>query len=163
MTPTELTCYIKLLNQKGFMIDVDIPNFHMSFYLTNLVFRQHEKCSGYAWLNESNRNLNTGSATNCDSGLSGWYRFGGAAGTIMATSCVSQHQCGTHAPGWMNGAHPTVADGKVTRTVCYHYFSTCCQWSNNIEVVNCGQYYVYKLLSTPPEHPCNLRYCGSDN
>ena len=81
----------------------------------------------------------------------------------MATSCVPSHSCGTRAPGWMNGAHPTVDDGKVTRTVCYHYNSNCCQWSNNIEVVNCGQYYVYKLISTSPQNPCHLAYCGSDN
>ena len=78
----------------------------------------------------------------------------------MPTSCVSKRRCGTGASGWMNGAYPTVADGKVTRKVCYSYYGGCCQWSNNIEVVNCGNYYVYKL-SRPPQ--CNLRYCGSDN
>ena len=78
----------------------------------------------------------------------------------MPTSCVSNQRCGTAAPGWMNGAHPTVAQDKVTRKVCYSYSGNCCNWSNNIEVVNCGQYYVYKL-SRPPT--CYLRYCGSDN
>ena len=98
----------------------------------------------------------------CDKGLStGWYRFGGGAGTKMSTSCVSERRCGTHATGWMNGAHPTVADGMVTRKVCYHWYSNCCSWSNGIEVVNCGLYYVYKL-SRPP-YGCDLRYCGSDN
>ena len=79
----------------------------------------------------------------------------------MPTSCVSKLRCGTHATGWMNGAHPTVAQGKVTRKVCYSWDSNCCNWSNNIEVVNCGQYYVYKL--SPPSAGCTLRYCGSDN
>ena len=78
----------------------------------------------------------------------------------MATSCVPYGRCGTYGTGWMNGAHPTVTDGKVTRKVCYNYQNYCCRWSNNIEVVNCGQYYVYKL-SKPPT--CNLRYCGSDD
>ena len=68
-------------------------------------------------------------------------------------------RCGTAATGWMNGAHPTVAQGKVTRKVCYHW-GRCCYWSNNIEVVNCGLFYVYKL-SRPPQ--CTLGYCGSDN
>ena len=77
----------------------------------------------------------------------------------MPTSCVSSGRCGTSASGWMNGVHPTVAEGKVTRKVCYNYDS-CCQWSNNIDVVNCGLFYVYKL-SRPPV--CTLRYCGSDN
>lgn len=129
----------------------------------DLVLPQHESCSGYIWLNESIRNKNSGGGSNCDSGLSGWYRFGGGAGIKIATSCVSSSSCGTTASGWMNGAHPTVADGKVTRKICYHYFGNCCQWSNNIDVVNCGQYYVYELISTSPVHPCDLGYCGSDN
>ena len=78
----------------------------------------------------------------------------------MPTSCVSERTCGTHAPGWMSGAHPTVDDGKVTRTVCYGWSGHCCRRSNNIEVVNCGLYYVYKLGPTPG---CTLRYCGTDN
>ena len=59
--------------------------------------------------------------------------------------------------GWMNGTHPTVSEGKVTRTVCYHWVSNCCSWSNNIEVLNCGKYYIYKHLS-PVD--CHSRYCG---
>ena len=79
----------------------------------------------------------------------------------MATSCVPWGRCGTRVTGWMNGAHPTVADGKVTRKVCYNYLNgDCCDESNNIKVVNCGQYYVYKLSGTPH---CTLRYCGSDD
>jgi Notch-like protein len=78
----------------------------------------------------------------------------------MASTCLPDGICGTLTPGWMNGTHPTVADGNVTRKVCYTEYSDCCQYSNNIEVVNCGQYYVYKL-SPPPA--CYLRYCGSDN
>ena len=46
-----------------------------------------------------------------------WYRFGGGVGIKMPTSCVPDWRCRTHATGWMNGTHPTVADGKVTRNV----------------------------------------------
>ena len=135
---------------------------HKNAVCLSLVLPQHKECSGYKWLKESNRNQKySGSPKICDNGLStGWYRFGGEAGIKMPTSCVSKYRCGTNAPGWMNGAHPTVAEGKVTRKVCYNWSSNCCNWSNNIEVVNCGQYYVYKL-SPPPA--CTLRYCGSDN
>ena len=122
-----------------------------------------QECFGYKWLKESNRNQKYSQRLNrrCDDGLSGWYRFGGGAGTKMPTSCVPKYRCGTDAPGWMNGAHPTVAEGKVTRKICFSWYDGCCQyWSNNMEVVNCGQYYVYKL--SPPSH-CYLRYCGSDN
>ena len=78
----------------------------------------------------------------------------------MLTSCLPTLECGTYLPGWMNGTHPTVADGKVTRKVCFGRNKNCCEFSNNIEVVNSGQYYVYKL-SAPPV--CRSRYCGSDN
>ena len=87
----------------------------------------------------------------------GWYRFGGRAGTKLPTSCVPENRCGTNAAGWMNGTHPTVFEGKVIRKVCYS-FSGCCRYSNNIEVMNCGLYYIYKLPSSPCS-PC--RYCGS--
>ncbi len=90
----------------------------------------------------------------------GWYRFGGGAGSKIATSCVPTYRCGTSASGWMNGTHPTVAQGKVTRKACYNTFNKCCLNSNNIEVLNCGQYYVYNLYGI---RCCDCRYCGSDN
>ena len=122
----------------------------------------HKECLGYTWLNEGNRNQEYIHALrNCDNNLStGWYRFGKGAGTKMPTSCVPKARCGAYAPGWMDGTHPTVADGKVARRVCYHDYANCCEYSNNIMVVNCGQYYVYKLSPSPR---CFLRYCGSDN
>jgi hypothetical protein len=78
----------------------------------------------------------------------------------MPSSCVPRKGCGVLGSGWMNGAHPAVADGKVTRKVCYHNVSGCCSFSNDIEVVNCGQYYVYNLS---PPRVCDSRYCGSYN
>ena len=123
----------------------------------------HEKCSGYIWLNESNRSQKSQGDFHCDHLLSGWYRFGEGAGTKIATSCVPSQRCGTMASGWMNGLHPPIAHGKVTKTVCFHFHGDCCVWSKNIEVVNCGQYYVYQFISTPSVNPCSLRYCGSDN
>ena len=89
-----------------------------------------------------------------------WYRFTGGAGNQIATSCVPVYHCGTHAPGWMQGTHPSVAEGAVTRQVCYHWSGSCCHWSNNITVRNCGEFYVYRL-ERPPH--CMLRYCGNSD
>jgi len=75
----------------------------------------------------------------------------------MPDKCVPKYQCGTHAPGWLVGGHPTVAQGSVLRKVCFHWSSGCCQWSRYIRVRNCGAFYVYYLGRTPA---CNLRYCG---
>ena len=70
----------------------------------------------------------------------------------------STYRCGTYYPGWLNGGHPSVADGQVTRTV---YFNNgyCYGYSTSIKVRNCGSYYVYYLNGTPT---CNLRYCGTN-
>ena len=95
----------------------------------------------------------------CDSHLTfGWYRFRGAAGTQMPTSCVGMNRCGTHAPGWLNRVHPSIAEGIVPATVCFHWNSGCCEWYTNIRVRNCGGFYVYEL-GPPPN--CQLRYCGN--
>ena len=76
----------------------------------------------------------------------------------MASSCPPMQRCGTHAPGWLNGSHPLVAEGAVQRQVCFHWSGGCCQWQNNIQVRNCSGYYVYRLKSTGF---CSLPYCGS--
>ena len=123
--------------------------FNLLFYFEDL--SNYPECSSYAWLKDANRNeKDTSSTVLCDIHLIfGWYRFGGQAGIKMPTSCVPGHRCGTQAAGWMNGVHPTVSDGKVTRKVCYHYSSDCCEWSNNIEVLNCGYFFIYKPSPTP--------------
>jgi len=95
----------------------------------------------------------------------GWYRFQGAAGDQMADRCVPMNHCGTEQPGWLSDTHPTVAEGVVTRKVCYRgrifeWHSTCCYYSNNIRVRNCGAFFVYELQKPPI---CSARYCGNSS
>lgn len=87
-----------------------------------------------------------------------WYRFLGAAGTQMPTSCVPKHHCGTHAPGWLAGSRPTRLGQVVNARVCFHWGSNCCNWNANIQIKRCNGFYVYKLAKTPV---CWLRYCGN--
>ena len=119
------------------------------------------ECASYTSLTSGDRKT-TYKTTKylCDRNLKGWYRFKGAAGTRMPTSCPPVNRCNTNAPGWLTGSHPTVADGKVSRQVCFHWDSNCCKWSTNIEVRNCGSFYVYHFNGTPVS--CYLRYCGRD-
>ena len=119
-----------------------------------------DPCHHYKNLTDANRKISYETPDGlCDSQLlEGWYRFEGAAGTKMPTTHVSAYSCGTDWSGWLDGAHPTVEDGEVQRTVCFSDRSTGCQHSINIFVKNCGSYFIYKLY--PPN--CASRYCGTD-
>ena len=77
----------------------------------------------------------------------------------MPTTRVPPFRCGTNWPGWLQGAHPTVEDGKVLRKVCFSDRSTDCKDLKTILVKNCGSYYIYELLKPSK---CDLRYCGTD-
>ena len=119
------------------------------------------ECQNYGSLNSGDRKITYPNNNGyCDSAIGpGWFRFEGSAGTRMPTSCPPTHRCNTYATGWLNGGHPTVADGQVSRTACFHWSGNCCLWSTNIKVRNCGSYYVYYLSGTPAR---NLRYCGTN-
>ena len=122
------------------------------------------ECQDYLVLSNYDRNITqndgNGGVETCDGNMGNkWYRFQGAAGTKMPTSCPPKYSCGTDAPGWMNGSYPSVNDGIVNRKVCFNWDGNCCIWSTTIGVRNCKDYYVFKLPQTPN---CTLRYCGTD-
>ena len=119
-------------------------------------------CTNYTVLSEADRAQGNAQPphNNHDWGLvTGWYRFEGAAGDRMPDKFVLMYRCGTKYPLWLDGAHPTVAEGVVTRTVCQNYFFGTCIWRQIIKVKNCNGYYVYELHRTPSSHP--VRYCGN--
>ncbi|XP_059388909.1 alpha-tectorin-like [Carassius carassius] len=98
----------------------------------------------------------------CDVWVSwnGWYRlFIHGQSVQMPDTCVEEYNCGTNAPLWLNGGHPTVEDGVVTRDVCGHWNNDCCHFqSNPIKVKACpGDYYVYEFVSPTT---CSLAYCA---
>lgn len=124
------------------------------------IFTFISECTSHYFLEDFGRSVNYVGNVTCDDGLAhGWYRFRGAAGTQMPTYCVGKYHCGTHAPGWLRGAHPSVADGIIRALVCFHWGSQCCSWSTIIRVRNCGGFYVYELRRPPA---CHLRYCGGN-
>ena len=95
----------------------------------------------------------------CDDTLFGWYRFQGAAGTKMVTTCPPVNRCDTTFPVWLSGDHPTMAEGKVARKLCIHKPGNCCYSSFKILVKNCSSYYIYRLFYVGD---CDTRYCSSD-
>ena len=90
-------------------------------------------CYKYQNLSEADRKISYLTPINlelCDNLLTeGWYRFVGAAETKMLTTRVPAVQS-----GWLDGAHPTVKDGEVSRTVCLSDRSTGCKYSSTISV-----------------------------
>jgi len=124
-------------------------------------------CQNYKVLNEADRaqgNARPSHSMRSDDNLvTGWYRFQGAAGDRMPDKCVLPWRCGTTHPGWLKGKHPTAADGKVTRKICFTGRQFCCRWSLNIKVKNCGGYYVYRLMNTARAQfkKRKLSYCGN--
>ena len=133
-----------------------VPGIHeLSFALCSA------ECQNYTSLIGADRKITYSDQSNilCDDTLGpGWFRFQGAAGTRMSTSCTPPGMCSTHGTSWLTGTHPTVADGKVTRQVCFRW-DDCCQGITNIQVRNCSSFYVYYFSGTSG---CNHRFCGTD-
>lgn len=94
------------------------------------------------------------------SSFTGWYRIiTGGNFNYLPEGPVAQSQCGTYGTGYLQGTHPTAAEGIVTRTAGF-------TWDNalncvvNIQVVNCNhEYYVYYL---PEACACANSYCASN-
>ena len=138
---------------------------HVSISINNAhIFLVALSCLSYSVLSEANRAVTYvhNDPVLCDRYLqSGWYRFTGAAGNRILDACQADrgnvYRCQTHAAGWLNGTHPLIIDGEVSRTVCFSWKLSCCQWTKAIKIRNCGGFYVYYLEKVSA---CSLRYCG---
>ncbi|XP_069122603.1 pancreatic secretory granule membrane major glycoprotein GP2-like [Argopecten irradians] len=93
----------------------------------------------------------------CDNKLvAGWYAFEYYAS--IPTSCPAPYSCGTLLPVWINGTHPMLGEGPVTRKACVTAgSSSCCSTTIDIGVMNCGAYFMYYLEPTPG---CPVAYCS---
>ncbi|XP_072347394.1 uncharacterized protein [Scyliorhinus torazame] len=100
------------------------------------------------------------SSLHCDNNLvPGWYRFNSPGGSTIPEAVVPVNHCSTHAPGWLNGSHPTPGDGEVKRQVCFHWNGKSCRWSQDIKIKRCRNYFVYYLKKSPV---CHLAYCTGE-
>ena len=107
-------------------------------------------CTNYTVLSEADRaqgDAEPPHERNDSSLVTGWYCFQGAAGDRMPDKCVFSYRCGTEHPGWLKGAHPTVAEGVLTRKVCYS-IDDFGNLNFIIKVKNCSSYFVYELQRT---------------
>ncbi len=141
----------------GFIFHANVSS--ILVYFTSMFY--FADCNSYSTLNSKNRLVSKPSQSICYNSLSStWYRFTGP-GSYLPESCPETQSdvCSASIPGWLNGIHPTAAEGVVTRTVCFSNTGGCCQYTTTIEVQNCGDFYVYKFVPTPT---CSLGYCGTD-
>ncbi|XP_016308934.1 deleted in malignant brain tumors 1 protein [Sinocyclocheilus anshuiensis] len=139
---------------------------HRGFH-ANWVFVEassDDPCYSYTVLDDPWRatDYQNDSVLMCDQNVnwSGWYRlFIHGQSVQMPDTCIDKYKCGTHAPLWLNGGHPEVEDGVVTRGVCGHWHNNCCYYSTTpIRVKACpGNYYVYEFVRPSI---CYLAYCA---
>ncbi|KAI4900839.1 hypothetical protein NFI96_029988, partial [Prochilodus magdalenae] len=130
----------------------------MPSYCTAVISTSYDPCNNYTSLDQPWRGNNETGLDICDSDFSwdGWYRFFYYGMDIrMAESCVPTSRCGTYYTLWLNGPHPEIEDGVVTRQVCGNAGSDCCYFgSTSVQVKACpGNYYVYELV-----HPVQFYY-----
>ena len=141
----------------------------LSSYFLFLLFlgqSSFKECRNYQYLNDATRAQGYNRApVRCDNALATkWYRLTGRSGNQMPTSCVPINRCGTHAPGWLSGRHPSAGQISTVK-VCFHWYrlvgrsrrDDCCRWQTFIRVRNCGGFFVYQFKRPPV---CRLRYCG---
>ncbi|KAL1264814.1 hypothetical protein QQF64_005169 [Cirrhinus molitorella] len=137
-----------------------------------------DPCYNYTSLDESWRATDNYVYSNyyyygmCDYNVewNGWYRlFYNGQNTQMPESCVNYGMCGTYEPLWLNGRHPQLEDGVVTRQVCASAWYGCCTYTSHpIRVKACpGNYYVYEFVkpifcSAYCADPCAELSCTED-
>ncbi|XP_073485505.1 uncharacterized protein [Aquarana catesbeiana] len=120
-----------------------------------------DPCVNRTVLNESWRSVNytQSSILNCDYSMTGWYQFNSSGGDRISEYCVPDYTCNTDIPLWMNGTHPVITDGIVSRTVCANWNGSCCYLPLTIQVKACPLgYYVYNLIGNPGPG-CPFAYC----
>ena len=133
-----------------------------------------EPCYDYALLDSYTRNVATPDDNLCNgqsccdqTGYSytspdwlgpAWYRLGGAAGQKLIESPPGQRDvCGTDYAGWMDGGHPSLADGEVSRKVFFDDGTDHENDPTDIKVINCQSFFVYYLVDVVR---CYTAYCA---
>ncbi|XP_059817421.1 pancreatic secretory granule membrane major glycoprotein GP2-like [Hypanus sabinus] len=96
----------------------------------------HTECTHGQWMSDGHLEV-------------GWYRFNSSGGWKIPETVVPQYHCSGVYPGWLNGPHPSVGEGEVTRTVCFTVSENTCYWRREIGLKNCSGYFVYRLWPTP--------------
>lgn len=145
----------------------------MHNYVYRLTGSPEHECHSkvYRTYNQTNRSRFAGPGSLCDYSRKqhkpGWYRFSGAAGLEMATSCIVRGHCSTVLPGWYKGSKPRVLEKEATKGEgCFSSATNtadsenCCDKRYTVPIFtrNCGRFTVWNL---PQAIGCDTRYCGN--
>ena len=128
-------------------------------------------CSSYTVINDTTREV--GASPWCNGGVCGddsglfqsgsWYRFTDVNNfNFVADKQVvngptgglsSNYFCGNPRNSYVNGVHPTVAQGQVSLTMCFPLGYTGTQWPCDtsyqppVNIIQCSGYFVYNFPS----------------
>jgi len=118
-------------------------------------------CKSNTKLDDPERSLKSNKTGGyCDTALSGWYRFSSTAGTKILEHCPgTTNVCGGKYPGWIEGDHPTVYEGEVSRTLRFFRFSCTDDIVMKVGVQNCGHFLAYKF-QLAASAACDLTVCN---
>uniref|UniRef100_A0A8B9HKA7 UMOD/GP2/OIT3-like D8C domain-containing protein n=1 Tax=Astyanax mexicanus TaxID=7994 RepID=A0A8B9HKA7_ASTMX len=121
-----------------------------------------DPCYFYTTLDQPWRATNGSKMSICDNNFNwkGWYRLMYNGMNIrMPEICTTFYRCGTYITFWLNGSHPQISDGIITRQACGKAWNTdCCGWSVLMQVKACpGNYYVYEFIKP---NICYAAYCS---
>ncbi|XP_061171267.1 oncoprotein-induced transcript 3 protein-like [Saccostrea echinata] len=86
----------------------------------------------------------------------GWYK----SDDPILDQCPTLNTCGAIYPVWMNDSLPNIGDLVITKKLCKTGFSDCCSKEYDIQIKNCGSFYVYCI---PALDACPERICFGTN
>jgi hypothetical protein len=76
-----------------------------------------------------------------------WYRFTDTNSfNFLPETAPSYGTCGGGDTGWLNGSHPTIAQGQVSSILCFVTSGTRnCSLSTSVTAVQCFGFFLYKF------------------
>lgn len=121
----------------------------------------------YRYLNEGDRSkLSTSNpqdkcdATDLANHWGSWFRVSGAAGNALASKdSPPWGSCATKIRVYLKDDHPAFGDGESTRTICTATQNNNCHTQRTTAVINCGEFYLYKLEKIRECSTHVWRYC----
>ena len=143
---------------------------HLPTFKTTM-YEEPEECRGATNLTEDWRQDHYGSKLypglpNCDttkmiSDGRQWFRFAGAAGSMMLNKCPPQYSCGTHGGIWTNDTMP-IQVGVETNITAYVSLKTCIRYTVILSVMKCSNSlsnnFIYKYVDD--FQYCSYGFCG---